>query len=94
MGLEIARTGQVNVDRSKIDRDFILGIRLGNSTYDELINYLDSKKDEMEKAMEESTLPDTIDVNFVNQLLLDIRQRQIKQFMWRHPVGRVRIGEC
>lgn len=78
MGLEIARTGQVNVDRSKIDRDFILGIRLGNSTYDELINYLDSKKDEMEKAMEESTLPDTIDVNFVNQLLLDIRETQIR----------------
>lgn len=78
MGLEIARTGQVNVDRSKIDRDFILGIRLGNSTYDELINYLDSKKDEMEKAMEESTLPDTIDVNFVNQLLLNIRETQIR----------------
>lgn len=94
MGLEIARTGQVNVDRSKIDRDFILGIRLGNSTYDELINYLDSKKDEMEKAMEESTLPNTIDVNFVNQLLLNIRERQIKQFMWKHLVGRVRIGEC
>lgn len=44
MGLEIAKTGQVNVDRTNIDRDFILDIRLGNSTYDELINYLDSKR--------------------------------------------------
>ena len=78
MGLEIAKTGQVNVDRTNIDRDFILGIRLGNSTYDELINYLDSKKEEMENAMAESTLPENIDVEFVNNLLLKIRDRQYK----------------
>lgn len=77
MGLEIAKTGQVNVDRTNIDRDFILGIRLGNSTYDELINYLDSKKEEMENAMAESTLPENIDVEFVNNLLLKIREKQL-----------------
>lgn len=82
MGLEIAKTGQVNVDRTNIDRDFILGIRLGNSTYDELINYLDSKKEEMENAMAESTLPENIDVEFVNNLLLKIRDRQYKYSMW------------
>lgn len=81
MGLEIAKTGQVNVDRTNIDRDFILGIRLGNSTYDELINYLDSKKEEMENAMAESTLPENIDVEFVNNLLLKIRDRQYKYSM-------------
>jgi uncharacterized protein len=78
MGIEIAKTGQVNVDRTNIDRDFILNIRLGNATYDELINYLDSKQSEMEEAMVNSKLPETIDVNLVNNLLLDIRKEQIK----------------
>ena len=82
MGLEIAKTGQVNVDRTNIDRDFILNIRLGNSTYDELINYLDSKKEEMENAMAESTLPENIDVEFVNNLLLKVREKQYKYFIW------------
>lgn len=82
MGLEIAKTGQVNVDRTNIDRDFILDIRLGNSTYDELINYLDSKKEEMENAMAESTLPENIDVEFVNNLLLKVREKQYKYFIW------------
>ena len=77
MGIEIARTGQVNVDRTNIDRDFILNIRLGNSTYDELISYLDSKKAEMEEAMEKSSLPEKIDVNLVNDLLINIRKKQL-----------------
>lgn len=77
MGIEIAKTGQVNVDRTNIDRDFILNIRLGNSTYDELISYLDSKKAEMEEAMEKSSLPEKIDVNLVNDLLINIRKKQL-----------------
>lgn len=77
MGLEIARTGQVNVDRTNIDRDFIMDVRLGNKTYDELISYLDSKKEEMDKAMEESTLPENIDIDYVNQLLLNVRKYQL-----------------
>lgn len=77
MVIEIARTGQVNVDRTNIDRDFILNIRLGNSTYDELISYLDSKKAEMEEAMEKSSLPEKIDVNLVNDLLINIRKKQL-----------------
>lgn len=77
MALEIAKTGQVNVDRTNIDRDFIMNVRLGNTTYDELITYLDSKKEEMEIAMEESTLPEKIDVEMVNNLLLSIRKKQL-----------------
>lgn len=77
MGLELAKTGQFNVDRTNIDRDFILNIRLGNTSYEEIIDYIEGKKDEMEKAMAESTIPDTIDVDFVNDLLLKIRKEQL-----------------
>ena len=77
MGLELAKTGQFNVDRTNIDRDFILNIRLGNTSYEEIIDYIEGKKDEMEKAMAESTIPDKIDVEFVNDLLLKIRKEQL-----------------
>ena len=76
MGLEIAQGKGFNVDRTNIDRDFIMNIRLGNTSYDEIIEYLNSKKVEMEEAMEKSTLPENIDVDFVNDLLMDIRKKQ------------------
>lgn len=77
MGIEIAKTGQVNVDRTNIDRHFILNIRLGNYTYDELISYLNSKQGEMEEAMNNSSLPEKIDVELVNNLLINIRKKQL-----------------
>ena len=77
MGIELAKTGESNVDRTNIDRDFILNIRMGNTSYEEIIAYLEGKKDEMEKAMSESTLPEHIDVEFVNNLLLKIRKQQL-----------------
>lgn len=74
MGIELAKTGQFNVNRTEIDRDFILKIRLGETTYDEIISYLDSKQQEMKDAMDKSDLPNEIDVNFVNNLLIDLRK--------------------
>ena len=40
-------------------------------------DYIEGKKDEREKAMAESTIPDKIDVEFVNDLLLKIRKEQL-----------------
>lgn len=78
MGLEIAQGKGFNVDRRDIDRDFIMNIRMGNTSYDEIISYLESKRNEMEEAMTNSTLPDSIDVEFVNDLLINIRKEQLK----------------
>lgn len=75
MGLEIATTGEVHVNRKGIDADFILNIRQGNTEYEEIISYIESKKDEMEKAMKVSTLPEAIDRDRVNQLLIDVRYK-------------------
>ena len=77
MAIEIAKTGEFNVDRRNIDRDYLLNIRLGNATYDELINELDDLKKEFDKACAESNLPEDIDVKKVNNILLDIRWKQI-----------------
>ena len=77
MGIEIAKGEGFNVDRTNIDRDFIMNIRLGNTSYEEIISYIEGKKDEMEILMKSSTLPDKIDENFVNNLLVDIRKKQL-----------------
>ena len=77
MGIEIARGEGVKVDRTNIDRDFILNIRNGNSSYEDIISYLENKKIEMEDAMTSSTLPEKIDINRVNDLLLQIRKKQL-----------------
>lgn len=79
MGLEIAKGEGFNVDRTNIDRDFILNIRLGNTSYEEIMEYLENKKIEMDEAMKASSLPAEIDVNFVNDLLLNIRMEQVKR---------------
>ena len=76
MGIEIAKGEGFNVDRTNIDRDFIMNIRLGNTSYEEIISYIEGKKEEMEILMKSSTLPDKIDENFVNNLLIDIRKKQ------------------
>ena len=81
MGIELAKTGKLHVDRTNIDRDFILDIRLGNRTYDEVITYIESKNEEMKEAMENSTLPDHIDVSKVNELLLNIRREQMRNYI-------------
>ena len=38
---------------------------------------LDAKKIEMDKAIASSTLPDDIDVDFVNDFVVNIRKKQL-----------------
>lgn len=76
-GIEIARGEGYNVDRSNIDADFLLDVKNHKYEYNELMEMLEKKNDEMEKAMAESTIPDKIDVEFVNDLLLKIRKEQL-----------------
>lgn len=76
-GIEIARGEGYKVDRTGIDASFLLDIRAHKFEYNELMDKLSEKKEIMEKAMAESTIPDEIDVDFVNSLLLDIRKEQL-----------------
>lgn len=70
---EIARGEGMNLDRNGIDADFLLDVRNRKYTYDELMKKLVSDKEMMDKEMEESTIPESIDVDFLNNLLLDLR---------------------
>lgn len=77
MCIEIAKGEGINLQRTD-DREFLMKIRNHEFEYDEIINLIDSKKEEMDIAIANSTLPDSIDTDFVNDLLVNIRKQQLK----------------
>jgi len=75
MGIELAKTGEFNVDREKMgDRQFLLDIRNHKYEYDYLIDYCEKKKAEMDEAIKTCNLPEEIDKEFVNELLIRVRK--------------------
>lgn len=74
MCIEIARGEGLKLDRTNIDKDFLLDVRNRKYTYDELMEKLLKLKSEMDKEIEKSTIPDNIDREFVNDMLLTIRK--------------------
>lgn len=76
MAIECAKNGEFIVNRKNIDRDFLLSIRTGEATYDELISKLDILYKEFEDACAKSNLPDKVNVKKINELLVDFRKRQ------------------
>lgn len=79
MALEIAKGEGFNVVRTW-DRDFLLDIRNHKYEYDYIIEYLDKIKIQMEEAMKTSTLPEKVDDVFVNDLLIEIRKKQMQMY--------------
>lgn len=75
MCIEVARGEGFNVNRRNIDREFLLDVRNHKYEYDELREIMLKKDEEMNEAIKVSTIPDEIDVNFVNDLLLEIRKK-------------------
>lgn len=77
MCTEIARGEGFKVDRRGIDREFLLDVKNHKYEYDDVISLLDERKRMMDEAIASSTLPEEIDVNAVNDLLIDIRKQQL-----------------
>lgn len=74
MGLEIAKTGEVHINRRGIDADFLRDIRNHKYDYDTLIERLVAKKEELEEAIANSRIPDAINRERMNGILVDIRK--------------------
>lgn len=77
MCTEIARGEGFKVDRRDIDRDFLLKVKTHGYEYEDVIKMLDEKKAEMDEAIAKSTIPEKIDVDYVNDLLINIRRKQL-----------------
>lgn len=73
-GIELARDGIFNVERTW-DREFLLSIKQHEVSYEEIMKYVESKKKEFDAIVLKSNLPDSVDVNLVNKMLIDIRKQ-------------------
>ena len=74
MGREIAEGRGIILNRTE-DREFLMNIRNHKYEYDELMERVDADKAALDKAIAESTIKETIDVDFVNQMLVDMRKK-------------------
>jgi hypothetical protein len=74
MCIEVAEGKGILVDRTNIDRNFLMDVRNRKYTYDELMEKLLDLKARMDKAIEDSKIRESIDVEFVNNLLLECRK--------------------
>ena len=76
MGYEIATGQGVILDRRAAgDRDFLMKIRNHGFEYDELMEIVTSEKEKLDNAIANSTIKEKIDVDFVNDLLIDVRKK-------------------
>lgn len=73
MAIEIAREGEINVYRK--DRDFLLKIKKGDFEYDTLIKMASEKQMEMERAFKQSGLPVKPEIEKINTLAFQLRDR-------------------
>lgn len=73
MAKEIATEGNIQVQRS--DRAFLLAVKNGEYEYDELVLRAEKLKEELRALYEASDLRELPDMDAVNRLLIETRQR-------------------
>lgn len=72
--IDIARGNGLILERSEEERKLLLDIRNHKYEYDELIDMVLGYEGIMQSEMEKSTIPDEVDKNLVNDILIDIRK--------------------
>jgi hypothetical protein len=72
MAKEIALGQGINVRRP--NAEFLISIRQGKVNLEDLIQHAEDEIKEIDKLYIESNLPDNVDMNFVNDLLIEIRK--------------------
>ena len=75
MAIEMSQGKGILVNRQNIDRDFLLAVRNHTYSYEELMAMINEKEAEMKQSLETSSLPEEINIDKVNKLLIDIRTK-------------------
>ena len=73
MAKELAQGKGFNLVRDA-DRDYLLDIRNHKYEFEEIMAQLENEQKEMEEAIKTTTLPDKVDIDFVNDLLIKSRK--------------------
>ena len=71
MAIEIANGEGVNLVRP--NREWLLSVRKGQIAYDEIMNLIEQKKQQMDEAFDKSHLPEEVDINMAHKVILAIR---------------------
>lgn len=71
MAIEVAQGKGVNLVRP--NREWLLSVRRGEASYDEIIRLIEQKQVQMDEAFEKSALPSFVDQKFIHNLLLEMR---------------------
>ena len=74
MAREMAEGKGMLLDRSNIDRDFLLSIKTHQLSFDEIMKHLESIQADMEVAFSKSTLPEKPDAELLEKILVSIRK--------------------
>lgn len=61
------------------DRDFLMSVRNHEFEYGELMAMLQQDEERMHKLASSSTLPEEVDKDFANDLLIEIRKIQFRK---------------
>lgn len=73
MGVEIGKTKKINVKRP--NREFLLEVKSGKFDYDVLLLIADTLQKEMEVVFENSDLPEKPNLEYINKLAFQLRNR-------------------
>ncbi|MEM6263480.1 MAG: nucleotidyltransferase domain-containing protein [Bacteroidota bacterium] len=73
MAIEIGQEQQVNVWRK--DREFLLQVKSGYFTFDQLLGMAEEKQRELDRVFTDSCLPERPDLDRINSLLVELRER-------------------
>jgi predicted nucleotidyltransferase len=71
MAIEVAEGKGVNLVRP--NREWLLSVRKGVISYDEIMDLIEEKKTKMDEAFDKSDLPDDVDSNMVHDIIMQIR---------------------
>lgn len=72
MAIEIAEGKGVNLVRP--NREWLLSVRKGKVSYDEIMKLIEEKKKQMDTAFEKSRLPEEVDMDMAHKIIIQIRE--------------------
>ena len=76
MAAEIAEGKGVILQRTW-DRRFLMDVRNHKFEYEEIIEMLEREKKRMTLLMEQSTIREKVDMDFINDLMIEVRKKQL-----------------
>ena len=74
MAKELSEGQGMRLDRSEIDRDYLLKVKNHQVTFPEVIEKMDSLEASMKESFNKSTLPDEPNRNLLEEILVNIRK--------------------